>query len=71
MPKRKVITCDLCGSDDIGDYIVLRAKKQWTRWWYGPEFIRIHIYICENCQKRIKEAAEYSRKEDETNAARN
>lgn len=20
MPKRKVITCDLCGSDDMGDY---------------------------------------------------
>ena len=47
MPKRKVTTCDLCGSDDMGDY------------------------ICENCQKKIKEAAEYSRKEDETNAARN
>lgn len=28
MPKRKVITCDLCGSDDMGDYIVLRAKSK-------------------------------------------
>ena len=70
MPKRKVTTCDLCGSDDMGDYIVLRAKKQWTCW-YESGFRRIHIYICENCQKKIKEAAEYSRKEDETNAARN
>lgn len=54
----------------MGEYIVLRAKKQWTCW-YESGFRRINIYICENCQKKIKEAAEYSRKEDETNAARN
>ena len=63
MGIRKVITCDLCGTEDLGDYLIIPAKQFWESWWeFG--FCRRKIYICEGCQKRLKAAAVYSREKD-------
>nr|DAK92784.1 MAG TPA: nucleic-acid-binding protein [Caudoviricetes sp.] len=64
MPYTKTLTCDLCGSEDMGEYLVLRGKKRWFSW-MECGYNRIKIYICETCQKKIKEAATFSRKETE------
>lgn len=67
MGVRKVITCDLCGKDlttGIDQYLVIPAKYKWYSW-DGDGFSRTKIYICEGCQKRLKAAAVYSRKQDE------
>ena len=63
MGVRKVITCDLCGTEDLGDYLIIPAKQFWESW---LEFglCRRKIYICEGCQKRLKAAAVYSREKD-------
>ena len=67
MGVRKVVTCDLCGKDlanGIDKYLVIPAKYKWYSW-DGDGFSRTKIYICEGCQKRLKAAAVYSRKQDE------
>jgi hypothetical protein len=64
MGVRKVITCDLCGTEDLGNYLVIRAKQFWESWWECG-FYRRKIYICEGCQKRLKAAAVYSREKEE------
>ena len=63
MGVRKVITCDLCGTEDLGDYLIIPAKQFWESWWeFG--LCRRKIYICKGCQKRLKAAAVYSREKD-------
>jgi hypothetical protein len=62
--KRIVITCDLCGGEDMGCYIVIKAKQQWWSW-YETGFSRRKIYICEDCQKSLCEAAKADRKHRE------
>lgn len=64
MGVRKVTTCDLCGTEDLGNYLVIRAKQFWESWW-GCGLYRRKIYICEGCQKRLQAAAVYSRSQDE------
>ena len=63
MGVRKVITCDLCGTEDLGDYLIILAKQFWESWWECG-LCRRKIYICEGCQKRLKAAAVYSREKD-------
>ena len=59
--KQTIITCDLCGGDDMGCYIVIKAKQKW--WcWYETGFSRRKIYICENCQESLCAAAKQDRK---------
>lgn len=64
MGVRKVITCDLCGTEDVGEYLVINAKRKWHLW-TEEGFSREKIHICEGCQKRLKAAAVYSREKDE------
>lgn len=67
MGVRKMITCDLCSKDlttAIDEYLVIPAKLKWYSW-DDDGFSRIKIYICAGCQKRLKAAAVYSRKQDE------
>lgn len=63
MGVRKVITCDLCGTEDLGNYLIIPAKQFWKSWW-ECSLCRRKIYICEGCQKRLKAAAVYSREKD-------
>ena len=63
MGVRQVITCDLCGTEDVGEYLVIHAKRKWCLW-TEEGLSREKIYICEGCQKRLKAAAVYSREKD-------
>lgn len=46
------------------DHLRDPAKYKWYSW-DCDGFSRTKIYICEGCQKRLKAAAVYSRKQDE------
>lgn len=63
MGVRKVITCDLCDTEDVGEYLVIHAKRKWYLW-TEEGLSREKIYICEGCQKRLKAAAVCSREKD-------
>ena len=65
MGKETVLSCDLCGGETMGDYIVIKCKKRWNLW-YESGFNSEKIYICERCQNSIRNAAVEDRKKEET-----
>ncbi len=61
MPKETRITCDLCGSSDMGSEIVFKVKKRWFSW-YETGLSTKKIYICEERQGSLKKTAMQDRK---------
>ena len=56
--------CSLCGGDDLGEYLIFKAKKRWYGW--GETGLdRKTICICEECQKSLQVAAKVDRKSRE------
>ena len=56
--------CSLCDTTDIGCYLIFKVKKRWYSW--GETGLdKQTICICENCQRRLRNAANAERKRRE------
>lgn len=64
MGRKTVLSCDLCGGETMGNYIIIKCKQRWDEW-DESGFYSKKLYICERCQKSIRNAAVEDRKKEE------